>query len=126
MAKQRRFFTKAFIGMSAVSVLAVMMPTPARAETIELLCISESTGSSYRVSIDTDRQSVVRFSEDKPMGTYAASISDTRILWTERHADWEYQYTIDRGTGTINSVDLLQGKFIMNRRSQCRRATQKF
>lgn len=114
----------ALIGMGAVTGLAVMMPTPAHAETIELLCVYES--STLRLYIDTDRQSVVRLFEDKRIGPFAASISDTLISWTERYPNWEIQYRIDRGTGTINEVRYYQGSLNLNRSLQCRRATQKF
>ena len=123
MAKHRsRFFTKALIGMGAVAVSAVTMSTPARAETIDLICIFENQHSfDQHVYIDTTRQSVVTTIEDKPYGPFAAAISDTLISWTIRGTDAEDRYVIDRVAGTIRWT---AGSMWL--RGLCRRATQKF
>lgn len=125
MAKYRpRFLPKALIGMSAVAALAVMMPTPARAETVDLMCSFD--GSDMHVSVDTDRQSVVE-TTDKRYGPFVASISDTLIRWTVHNAtDQELQYTIDRVAGTITLVRIYQGDLKGNYRGKCQRATKKF
>ena len=128
MAKHRpRFLPKALIGMGAVTGLAVMMPTPARAETIELLCNYDT--SDFHAYIDTDQQSVIyNTPDDKSYGPYRASISDTIIRWTERHGDWELQYRIDRVAGTLRLNGTLQVDSGRNFETsgKCRRATQKF
>ena len=133
MAKHRsRFFTKALIGMGAVTLLTVTMPTPARAETINLACKFEDF--EKHVSIDTDRQSVVvTGADDKPYGPYAVSISAMFFRWSGRgNNEWDYSTTIDRVTGTIKQNGVHAGfdasypKQYSDYNGQCRRATQKF
>ena len=102
MAKQAPcLFMRALIGMGALTGLAATMSTPARAETIDLVCKFEY--GDLHVYLDTDRQSVVTAFEDKRAGPFAASISDTIIRWTARNENWETHYTIDRVAGTITT-----------------------
>lgn len=127
MAKHRSpFFTKALIGMGAVTGLTVMMSTPAHAETIGLIC--NYANVDLHVSVDTDRQSVVQSSENGQRGPFAASISDTLIQWRDGGpaAGYENRYTIDRVAGTIREIATYRGKFAADWRGKCRRATQKF
>ena len=123
--------SRARIAMSAVAGLTVAMSTPARAETIDLVCKFESF--EEHVYIDTDRQSVVTAFGDKRTGPFAASISDTFIRWTARDENWEKHYMIDRVAGTITKKGTSvagYGDPDVEHRSddsgQCRRATQKF
>ena len=132
MAKQStRFLPKALIGMGAVTGLTAVTSTPARAETIDLVCKFETF--EEHVYIDTNRQSVVvTGSDDKPNGPYAVSISDTFFRWNGRYLNgWDYRYTIDRVTGTtsITGAIVRAGDGVTqysNHTGQCRRATQKF
>lgn len=127
MAKHHpRFFTKIWLGMGAVTGLTLTMATPASAETIDLICQYVDVPGDLHVFIDPDRQSVVNTIDDKRYGPFAASISDTLIRWTERTADWERQYTIDRVAGTMRDVQIYRGNQHADLRGQCRRATQKF
>ena len=126
MAKHRpRFLPKALIGMSAVTGLTVMVSTPARAETIDLICINGDLGQ--QLQIDTDRRSVNETINGHHYGPFSASISDTLIQWVDPGGGIQTQYTIDRVAGTIRRVELRGGRDGMEISiSKCRRATQKF
>ncbi|MEO6040599.1 MAG: hypothetical protein ABIP41_01750 [Croceibacterium sp.] len=131
MAKHHfRFFTKTWLGMGAVTGLALTMSTPASAETIDLLCSFD--GYNQHVYFDLDRKTVVvTGSDDKPYGPYAVSISDTFFRWNGRYYNgWDKDYTIDRVAGTIMYRGTTKGgdgaTQYSNDRGQCRRATQKF
>ncbi len=135
MAKQRtRFFTRALVGMGVITVLAVAMPTPARAETIDLICNWEKIDNirpddtDLHVHIDTARQSVVTTIEDKHYGPFTASISDTLIDWTQLETEFETRFTIDRVSGTMRYVKagINPGWPTLHSRGKCRHATQKF
>ena len=130
MAKQRpRLFIKTLIGMSAMTGFAATMSTPARAETIDLVCKFEKF--EEHVSIDMDRQSVVvKGSDDVSFGPYAVSISDTFFRWNGRYYNnWDYHYMIDRVTGTTTAKGIHTDEWstqYSDHSGQCRRATQKF
>ena len=125
MATHRpRFCTKVLIGMSAVTGLTVMVSTPARAETIELLCSLPDV--DRHVYVDTDQRSVVYTIADKRYGPFSASISETFITWTETTGDWDRQGMIDRVAGTMRDMQSYRGEPKSAQGGKCRRATQKF
>ncbi len=123
MAMHRpRFFTKALIGMGVAILSTVTMPTPARAEKIELIC--SHSGIDSHIGIDTDRQSVDEYINGNHYGPFVASISDAFIHWVEvESGTGPNQYIIDRVAGTIRRIVVREGR---GSYGKCRRATQKF
>ena len=121
----RKRIGRSFMSMIAATLLGTLVPTPARAEAIDLLCTEGAGPNGMHVSIDTDRKTVVYSVGDKHYGPFVASISATFISWIETATNYESRYDIDRVAGTFRNI-VVHRDLHADFRGQCRRATQKF
>jgi hypothetical protein len=125
-----------------VSVISLMfmMPAPARAEVVTLVCQDDSSGHiesghSFTLRVDYDRKIVdLLHSDGTVFLSETATVTESDVRWHWDNAKWDY--SSPKAQGFMGGLDRLSGRgsvtykerqvILTSMSGPCRRATQKF
>ena len=94
------------LAVLGISVVLSIVAGQAQASATEVTCTNQTSGTSWQIRIDYDRQTV----DSNP-----ASISDAEISWRDLKSGW--RYILDRKSGKLTVVlaSATGGNFLFDR-----------
>jgi hypothetical protein len=132
---QARFST-ALLQSAALTIALIVLASPARAESVTLICNNEGQGGgSFTLRINYDTKIVDWLSPDGTVFlTAAATVTESAVSWFPDPSKWDsssqkaqaFSGGLNRlsGEAGVNYVDQWRGDHHLS--GPCRRATQKF